>query len=220
MTQRYRPVHLVLDSHDQVSCITTSERLIGQISPQQSSLTVYRDVSPLVALQYLEGKAPWRCLADDQAWQNLSQAMPEFQKHMLAYPEHSDHAIYDQIPPDFPPILVEGRSRVLETKPSVADISALRELTEIHMAAQNRRAVNAEHFRSGSLNATWAQAETFSVSMLYDHLDHLDRYISTDHGEDPRHSARMTQEFAETRFLINTLTNDESNAPTPGYPNN
>lgn len=217
MTPRFKPVHLALTHQDKVHCITTSENTLQELLATpggDSTLTIYRDVSPLVVLQYLEGEAPWRRLADDQAWSNLSEAMPEFQKHMAAYPEQPSTPAYRQIPPDFPPVLVEGRSQVIETHPSIADISTLRELTEIYMAATHQREVNHAHFRRSSLETAWGLYEHFSLDMLYEHLDDLDRKIATDHGEDARLSAKMAQEFQETRFLIDDLESHESPSPS------
>lgn len=207
MTQRFEPVHMILGQNDQVNCITTSDKVIQKIemsAPRVRGLTVYRDVSPLVVLQYLEGDAPWKRLVDDEAWSRLSAAIPEFQKHLLAFKENQSEPLYKKIPIDFPPVLVEGRSQILEDYPRVADLPAMRELTEIKMAALNRRPVNEGQFRPTSLEARWSEdtLRSWPEDMLYEQLDHLDRMISTDHCEDPRWSAWKAQEFREIQLIL------------------
>lgn len=201
-------VHIAMTDSGTVACITADPVIAESLAEQD--LSVEMDASALVALQRLQGEAPWRRLADDEAWQRVSRAMTTFERTIAPYDDGDTTPLFPTTPPDFPPMLIEGRSAVIESYARAVDIPAMRELTEIQMAWIQKREVDHSHFRAESLQTSWGKMKHEPLAVMYAHLDELHSKIQHDVGEDARQHKAAGQLMREIQFVIDSRRSESA----------
>ena len=213
----FEPVHMALDHKGDLVAVMTSEKNVAyyeNMSPNFGTPSIYRDVSPLVAVQYMAGTPALPFLRDDDAWDRVAPALQHFFEHMRAYEEHRPYdPLYKQVPTDFPPHLAHSRLKLMEKYPNIQDIPAMIELTEIYIASEQNRPVNEALFRPESLEpgCSWASLEQVPDQELYARLKMLEK---TQAFPDTQIDKRSKDRYAEELYAIESILEGRDLNPT------
>lgn len=217
----FEPVHIALNHKGDLIAVMTSEESVSDFKNPSLAFgapSVYRDVSPLVAVQYMAGNPALFFLKDDDAWERIAPALQHFFEHIQDYGEHQiDDPLYKQVPTDLPPHLAFSRLKLMEKYPSIADIPAMIELTEIYTASQQNRPVNEALFRPESLVAgcSWAGLEQVPDKELHARLKMLEKTQAfPDNQIDRRSKDRYAEEYRAIESILEGRNPDPSDTPS------
>lgn len=152
MNKKIPTIHLILAHSEQVFEITTDltaiNRAFAERGAKKKNLCIYPNTSPLVALQLLDGEAPWRKVTDNEAWMRMASAVTEAYKRLSAYEGNQGASTYKPTPLDLPVEAAIARSKLLEANPRIADMPTQKELSEIILAAKFGRPIKTSMFRA------------------------------------------------------------------------
>ncbi|ABM20985.1 MULTISPECIES: hypothetical protein [Marinobacter] len=161
-------IHMLMKGESELVSVTSTLDDIEREQAKTPGLRAYLNVDPLVVAQFLDGRMPWQVIKSDDAWQQIAPAIKTFHDHISVYEEADTLSTYHSIPMDMPPVIARERGAIMEKHPQIADLPAAIEISEIIMAANNRRPKNADLFRPESREKTWADLYSIDQKHLRD----------------------------------------------------
>lgn len=150
-------LHMLANKAGAMIIATTSVDELMTRQAQIPGSTPYLNVDPLVVAQFIDGRAPHKLMADDQAWGLVGPAIKVFHDHVSVYESDEQLPRHKVTPPDTPTTIALNRLELFDRYPHIADLPTVVELSEIVMAHRYDREPNKALFRPESVGRHWGE---------------------------------------------------------------
>lgn len=197
-------IHMLMKGDSELYLVTNSLEAVEANLSRNKSLRSFLDVDPLVVAQFLEGRMPWQIVDNDAAWKAIAPAIQTFHKHLQVYEECGETPTYTVIPPDIPMPMAIGRGDVMETHPQLSDIPAALEVSEVVIAAKNRRKADTSLFRPESLEVSWASLHAMDPRALAREAQFFNRELMNQKNTSSLDFAIDQQHLRELHFVLDS----------------